>query len=95
MRENNMIHIRGKQFKYLTFLCGKIEKKRLMKECLIDLNTNYPKKEDLFWQIQVDKGKWEECEKPYYKTDFDKDTRELVNVKSTSSVLKIDLSCLD
>lgn len=66
-----------------------------MKECLIDLNTNYPKKEDLFWQIQVGKGKWEQCEKPYYKTDFDKDTRELVNVKSTSNVLKLDLSCLD
>lgn len=91
MKENNMIHIRGKQFKYLTFLCSKVEKKKLLKECLIDLNTNYPKKEDLFWQIQVGKGEWKECEKPYYKTDFDNNTKGIVDIKKS----KLDLSDLD
>ena len=82
MQENNMIHIRGRQFKYLTFLCSKVEKKHLLKECLIELNRNYPKEKDLKWEMQTGKGKWEQCDKPYYKTDFDRKTRNIVDIKN-------------
>ena len=82
MQENNMIHIRGRQFKYLTFLCSKVEKKHLLKECLIELNRNYPKEKDLKWEMQTGKGKWEQCDKPYYKTDFDRKTRDIVDIKN-------------
>lgn len=82
MQENNMIHIRGKQFKYLTFLCDKKTKKQLLKECLLDLNINYPKEDALEWEKQVGKGKWEKCGKPDYKTDFNRDTREIVNINN-------------
>ena len=80
MKENNIIHIKGKQFRYLTFLCSKVEKKKLLKESLIDLNYNYPKKEDLYWEKQIAKGKYLECDKPYYKTDFNNETKDIVKL---------------
>ena len=82
MQENNMIHIRGKQFKYLTFLCDKKTKKKLLKECLLILNINYPKEDALEWEKQIGKGKWEKCNKPDYKTDFNKETRGIVNINN-------------
>lgn len=69
MEKNNIQHIRGKQFKYLKFLCGKTLKRRLIKESLIPLNNNYPKEKDLEWKKQTAKSKWEICNIPYYKTD--------------------------
>lgn len=78
MQENNIIHIRGRQFKYLTFLCSKTLKKKLISECLIDLNTNYPKEKDLYWEIQRCKGKWEDYHKPDYTTDFNKDNKDII-----------------
>lgn len=88
MQENNMIHIRGRQFKYLTFLCSKVEKKHLLKECLIELNYKYPKNESLMWEMQTGKGKWEQCDKPYYKTDFNKDNKEIVKVNTQIEIQK-------
>lgn len=85
MLENNIIHIRGRQFKYLTFLCDKRTKKQLLKECLISLHNDYPKEKDLKWEKQTNKGKWQECDKPFYKTDFNKDTRnEVFEFKQTT-----------
>ena len=78
MQKEGVIHIRGRQFKYLTFLCSKVEKKKLLKECLIDLNQEYPKEEQLKWEKQIGKGVWIECDKPFYKTDFNQDTRTKV-----------------
>lgn len=82
MQENNMIHIRGKQFKYLTFLCNKKTKKKLLKECLLDLNINYPKEDALEWEQQVGKGRWKKCSKPYYRTDFNKDSRNIISMNN-------------
>lgn len=74
MLDNNIEHIRGRQFKYVKFLCGKTVKRRLLKESLIPLNYNYPKENELNWERQIGKGKWETCGKPYYKTDFNRDS---------------------
>lgn len=80
MQENDMIHIRGRQFKYLTFLCDKTTKKHLLNECLIKLNNDYPKEKDLKWEMQVGKGKWVDCDKPYYKTDYNMHSEVKANV---------------
>lgn len=71
MNELGIYHYRGKQFAYLKFLCGKTEKKRLMKECLMNLNTPYPKEQDLEWKVRGRDGKWRICDKPPYITDID------------------------
>lgn len=80
MQENNMIHIRGRQFKYLAFLCDKSTKKRLLKECLIELNNDYPKENELKWEIQSGKGKWVDYHKPYYRTDYNASSEIKANV---------------
>lgn len=74
-------HIKGRQFKYLTFLCDKKTKKHLLKECLIELNFNYPKNNDLVWRVKNQNGKWQLCDKPYYKTDIDSTTKSLVQIE--------------
>lgn len=79
MRLNNIVHIRGKQYKYLTFLCSKSEKKKLMKDCVVDLNLKYPKEDDLLWQKQTGKGCWSQINKPYYLTDFSQNVRNDVD----------------
>lgn len=65
-------HYAGYQYKYLTFLCGKLEKKYLLKEALFDC-LPYPKDNDLSWyKYNTDDGKWHPCSLPPYKTDFNK-----------------------
>lgn len=82
MKEFKIDHYKGKQYRYLRFLCGKIEKKRLLKECLIDLTERHPKDNDLSWAIKSNEtGKWVECDKPPYLTDIDQNTKRLVNLK--------------
>jgi hypothetical protein len=70
MREHGIEHYRGKQFRYVQFLCNKAEKKRLTSECTVPLSISYPKDADLIWRRQTGAGSWEESEKPAYKTDF-------------------------
>lgn len=70
MKEFNIKHYKGKQFRYIRFLCGKIEKRRLLKECQIDLTNKNPKNKDLFWKEKNFEGKWIECDKPEYVTDI-------------------------
>lgn len=88
MQEYNILHIRGRQFKYIKFLCRKTTKKKLLKECLIDLNNNYPKDKDLYWEIQQGKGKWVKYHKPIYKSDYNnysKDSiKELEEINATT-----------
>lgn len=90
MREFNIQHFKGKQYRYLKFLCGKIEKKKLLKECQIDLSLPNPKDDDLSWTIKdLTTGKWVESKKPPYQTDFDQSTREsLVNLKEVKDMEK-------
>ena len=80
MRKYNIIHFKGKQYRYLIFLCGKQEKKRLLDECLIDLGCPRPKDNDLSWRVKNrTTGKWMESDRPPYKTDVDQKTKGLVN----------------
>jgi hypothetical protein len=78
MQEFNIQHYKGKQFKYFKFLCGKTEKKYLLKELLTPI-LDYPKENSLGWKKQVN-GKWIKCEIPQYKTDLThKQIKETLN----------------
>ena len=81
MNQLGIIHYKGKQFKYVYFTCDKRTKRDLMKECLVELNKNYPKQEDLQWKMKQPDGKWKMCDKPPYTTDMDKETRDSVHLK--------------
>lgn len=71
MKEYDIKHYRGKQYRYFKFLCGKQEKRHLLKECQVDLTQPLPKYEDLKWRVKdMDTGKWMDCGKPPYVTDF-------------------------
>lgn len=76
-------HYRGQQYKYIRFLCGRVEKKFLMREALFEVKKN-PKDVDLRWRKQNQQnGKWERSEMPPYKTDFasgDKVIKEMVEI---------------
>lgn len=79
MRKYNIQHFKGKQYRYLLFLCDKKEKKRLLEECLIDLTLPRPKDDDLSWTIKDrSTGKWVESKKPPYITDVDQHTKGIV-----------------
>lgn len=82
MKQFNILHFKGKQYRYLLFLCSKKEKNRLLKECLIDLTLPRPKESDLSWTIKDPlTGKWIESAKPPYVTDVDQKTKHLVDLK--------------
>lgn len=69
MKELNIRYYKGKQYEYIRFLCGKTEKKRLLKTSLIQ-KEKPPKEDSLEWKVRnVDNGKWEVCDKPPYITD--------------------------
>ena len=81
MRQFNIQHFKGKQYRYLMFLCDKKEAKRLKGECLICLSEARPKDDDLSWTIKnVSTGKWEHSDKPPYITDIDQRTKDLVGI---------------
>lgn len=79
MRKYNIQHFKGKQYRYLLFLCDKKEKKRLVEECPIDLTLPRPKDDDLSWTVKDrSTGKWVESKKPPYITDVDQHTKGIV-----------------
>ena len=83
MKQFNILHFKGKQYRYLLFLCNKKEKNKLLQECLIDLTLPRPKENDLSWTIKdINTGKWVESTKPPYITDVDQKTRHLVNLQN-------------
>lgn len=70
MREKGVLHYRGKQYRYIRFTCGRVERKWLKKECLVQLNQPYPKIENLSWLVlDLNDGKWKASDMPQYKTD--------------------------
>lgn len=69
MKEYGIEHYKGKQFKYLLFVCDKRTARELQRECLESLSRDYPKEKDLAWKAKDLSGKWVVCEKPPYKTD--------------------------
>lgn len=87
MKEFNIQHFKGKQYKYLTFLCSKTEKKRLLKESLIELSLNYPKEDDLEWKVKSDNG-WIQSKKPPYKTDMNHENYDIANINMEEQEVK-------
>lgn len=77
MNELNIQQYKGKQYKYLTFLCSKTRRKKLIKETLLELSFNYPKENDLAWKIRNKNGKWVDAEKPPYRTDMNNEYYEM------------------
>ena len=57
--ENNWSHYKGKQFRYVYFMCSKKEKKKLLKQSLVDWNQSFPKDKDLSWRKKnLKEGIW-------------------------------------
>ena len=82
MKKYGILHFKGKQYRYLLFLCDRKEKQKLMDECLIDLELPRPKDHDLSWRVKdAETGKWVDCDKPPYATDVDQKTKGLVNIR--------------
>lgn len=81
MRKYGILHFKGKQYRYLLFLCGKKEKQKLLGECRIELGLPRPKEDGLAWRVKDTKtGKWAACDKPPYKTDVDTGMRGFVRL---------------
>ena len=80
MNQLNITHFKGKQFKYVYFLCDKKTQRALKEECTESLSKNYPKEKDLKWKEKTKEGKWIECNRPPYKTDMDTATREITGL---------------
>jgi len=81
LQEFNIKHYKGKQYKYLYYLCEKKEQKRLNQECNVELSIRYPKESDLVWMEKSKEGKWLKCEKPLCETDIDKSTHYKINLE--------------
>lgn len=80
LKEFNIQHYKGKQYRYLMFLCDKKEEQKLRNECLIDLTLPNPKDDDLEWTIKdVETGKWVKTNKPPYITDINQKTKGIVH----------------
>lgn len=69
MKQYGIEHYKGKQFKYLLFICDKRKARELKQVCLEPLTRNYPKEKDLEWKSKNGNGKWVVCDRPPYKTD--------------------------
>lgn len=86
MKMFNILHFKGKQYRYLMFLCDKHERRRLLEECLIEFPNERPKDDDLSWTVKnLNTGKWERCKKPPYKTDVDQKTKRVLSVWNTEN----------
>ena len=60
-------HIFGKQFRYIYFLCGHAERKRLLRESTVLWIRDYPKHCDLQWKVSAGKGSRVNCEQPMFE----------------------------
>lgn len=81
MNKLGIVHYKGKQFKYVYYLCDKKQKKLLQEECLEPLFLQYPKQNDLEWKMKTSEGRWVKCDKPPYMTDMDTTTRGLTHLE--------------
>lgn len=71
MKEFNISHYKGYQYLYITYVCGKIERKRLIKNIKTPIIDGNPKDNDLSWRVKdTDTGKWIPCDKPPYDGDL-------------------------
>lgn len=82
MKDFGIQHFKGKQYRYLMFLCNKAETRMLKSECLIDLTLPHPKENDLSWTVKdLTTGKWKESKMPPYKTDIDQKTKGIISME--------------
>lgn len=66
MEKMGILHYRGKQFRYIYFLCSNKERKLLLKSTKFLWTTlNMPKEKDIQWLVYKN-GKWIASEKPIY-----------------------------
>ena len=54
----------GYQFRYVRFLCGHAERKRLLRESTVRWHRTYPKLRDCRWWIDAGEGSRESCRPP-------------------------------
>ena len=52
MKRLGLHKVWGKQFRYVRFLCGHAERKRLLRESSVGWTREYPKAKDLVWKVQ-------------------------------------------
>lgn len=65
-KELGLTHYFGKQFRYIKFLCGHAERKRLLRESTVAWTTEYPKRSDLEWKYRAGQGSRVNCEAPSF-----------------------------
>ena len=88
MIDNGWSHYKGKQFKYLYFLCNKKDKKKLLTESTVEWTIDYPKKDSLEWQKQdLVTGEWKKVPEMFY----DQSVTTLANKKVVSNKTKVDV----
>lgn len=70
-------HYRGKQFRYIYFLCSKRDRKLLLKNSLVSWSKAYPKNIDLEWKVQdLLTGEWKSATSiPYDPTAENKSNK--------------------
>lgn len=79
LQQYGIEHYRGRQYRYIYFLCNKREKRRLAAECTESLDQKPPKDKDLCWtRLNQATGKWEKSACPPYATDFQGDGADYV-----------------
>ena len=83
-------HIQGKQFRYVYFVCGKSEKKRLIEESPFEWGINYPTLDDCVFKRWVSPRHWEVCEKPVIFSD---DSQKLFKNMGVKGQLTLDKWC--
>jgi hypothetical protein len=87
LKENGWKHYRGKLFRYVYFLCDRKEKKKLLKESLIEWNIDYPKHCDLEWKLyDYNNKKWDIV----YNIDYDSNVISDLNKTAVKNRLKIE-----
>lgn len=81
-RKNNIIHLKGFQFKYILLLGNRKEKKFLLKQSIVPLTLNYPKMKDIVFYCKNDINKYVPCSFPKYK--------ETLSAEEVSRAIRID-----
>jgi len=76
LKELGWEHFRGKQFRYIYFLCSHKEQKQLLNESTVKWSTEYPKHKDLCWKRLSDDG-WIPSIEPQYtgRLNFNKSSK--------------------
>ena len=82
-------HYRGKQFRYLYFMCNRREKKNLLKESSVEWDQPFPKHTDLSWKRKnLEDGTWYGVDHINYNGDatIEYNKTALKNKKRTDTI---------